>query len=103
MGHIEGQLIKQAKATRQPIPARVANAPALLQGLEFYYTAFLELSTCRSQGPIPWDKIVKYAEVHDLDQDDLQDMIFFLRSMDKVYLAHQKKAIENGKPAGSGK
>jgi hypothetical protein len=99
MGQIEGQLVKQARATRQSLPARVANAPELLKGLETYYDAFHELSTCRNQGPIPWDAMVQYAHYLDLDKDEFEELNYFIRAMDKVYLEHQKKAIQHANAA----
>ena len=64
--------------------------PLLLPGDQFYFNAFHELSTTRSIGfsigPIPWDKIVSYAEIAGLDEDLRTDFQQVIRVLDNAYL-----------------
>lgn len=105
MGKIEGQLIRQSLNARLPLPDRIANAPQLFPGNERYYDAFCQLSTCRNQGAIPWTAINDYANRMKFDDERYDDLLYFVREMDVVYLAHQEKVTKagtDGKPKGSG-
>lgn len=58
----------------------------LLPGLDIYVTAFRELRHDRPQGftlgVIPWSSIVKWAEIHGLDADDLEVLHHHIRTME---------------------
>ena len=75
------------------MPARIANAPQLLPGLDFFYIAFLELSTCRDVGmglgPIPWTAMNAYAERYGLEDDDFAEFTWLLKRLDATYLQQQ--------------
>ena len=64
--------------------------PLLLPGDQFYLSAFHELSTTRATGfglgPIPWDKILRYAEIAGLDDDLRADFQQVIRVLDNAYL-----------------
>lgn len=64
-------------------------------GLEMYYEAFTELSTCRQQGmglgPIPWTAIDQYALRHGFEGDGFQYLVRMVRALDDVFLAHSRK------------
>lgn len=81
-----------------PIPDKIKNAPILLPGLQFYYQAFLDLSTCRplgmSEGPIPWSALNTYAEREGLTDDDYDRFSSLIRAMDAAYLGHRDKKRE---------
>lgn len=84
---------------RQPLPDAIANAPELFSGLEVYYEAFLELTTCRQvgfgEGPIPWDAIDRYAERHGIaDEEDYEDFVDMVRALDDAYLKHRRDKAE---------
>lgn len=96
---LEERLIKDAKRNRQALPQKILNQPELLPGLQFYFSAFLELSTCRYDGPIPWTAIVQYAEMHGVEDDHMDDFRYYMREMDAAYLKHQRKVIEDARPA----
>lgn len=55
-------------------------------GLEFTYSAYWDLNTCReygfSAGPIPWSAIRDYAVAHDLDNDEYEEFSYLIRAMD---------------------
>ena len=92
MGKTEARILKEHYAWRgrKKLPDRIINAPELFTGLEFYFEAYVELSTCRSvswsAGPIPWTAIRKYAEVWELDSEESSDLHYHIRSMDHAYL-----------------
>jgi hypothetical protein len=75
------------------VPERIANAPELLPWLEDIYEAFWELSTCRSDGVIPWTAINQYATVHGYAEtpDGLRWFTWLIRALDKVYIEHKAK------------
>lgn len=94
---------------RQPLPDVIANAPQILPGLEMYYEAFSELSTCRSNGmamgPIPWTAIDQYALRHGFEADGFEYLVRMVRALDDAFLAYsQKKAKEEAaQNAGPGR
>ena len=59
-------------------------------GLELYWDAFQELNTCRAGGmglsPIPWLAMIEYARTYDLDEDQTDDLVFFIREMDNAFM-----------------
>lgn len=63
------------------------------------FSAFFELSTCRSEGgPIPWTAIHMYAKAHKHD-DQLEWFTGLIRDMDAVYLENLSKKHKLGKTA----
>lgn len=99
MGKAEQRILKECYATRQPIPDRIKDAPTLFVGLEFYYTAFTELSTCRemgmAMGPIPWTEVQAYADTYELSEDESEDLHVLIAMMDEVFLNHfAQKSLE---------
>lgn len=62
-------------------------------GEDFYFRAFWDLHTCRhigmGFGPIPWNTIVEYGFLQDLDRDMLRPFIRIIREMDTAYLEWQ--------------
>lgn len=81
--------------TGQPLPDAIQNAPELWPGMGVYYSAWVELDSCRmigfNVGPVPWTAIEEYCIRLDLDIDEKADMHFFLRKLDGAYLDHQRK------------
>lgn len=100
-GEIEQFIIESALKQKMPIPDKIANAPELLTGLELYYDAFLELSTCRMfsmgvVGPIPWTAVLNYAESHGLaGEDDFYLLVSYIRGMDEVFMKHMAKKMKD--------
>lgn len=108
-GGTEATILEQAYRNNLPIPARIQNAPQLTEGLEFYFHAFLEMSTCRpigmGEGPIPWTVVRAYADTYDIDTDDEFDtLLTVVRELDFVYLGFKSKkqqaAIDSGGKKG---
>lgn len=94
-GDVEQQIIRQCVASGIPLPEKIQNAPELQPGLELYYTAFLELSTCRPPGwsvsAIPWTAIAEYGKLNGFEGEQLDDLFTFTRAMDTAYLRHYNK------------
>lgn len=65
------------------------NRPILLPGLDFYMTAYNELSydmpVGMSVGSIPWSSIIKWCQLHDIhDINDIGTCIRYIRALEKV-------------------
>lgn len=91
-------MVKQAVRSGQPIPDRIQNAPILRFGLNLYLQAFFDLDSERSQGfglgRIPWLAIKQYAMYYELDIEQTDCLIHFIRAMDA---AHLKRVEANSK------
>lgn len=83
-------MVQSALRGGRPIPKAVANAPELFLGLELYLKAFFELDSCRHHGmgpaSIPWTDIAGYAAIHDFDDEQRDDLIYFIRRLDNAHL-----------------
>lgn len=89
-------LTKMAIRLGQPIPDRIANAPALLHGLDVYLNAFHELDSERmntgmSIGRIPWSKCILYADINDFDERQTRALVAHVRRLDTIYIQHFMK------------
>lgn len=95
MGPIEQQIAKQAMRERQPLPDRIANAPTLYIGSQFYIDAYFDLDAERSHsmGPtaIPRSAIVAYAAEYDLEDEEKDDLIYLIRRMDNDRIKAMQK------------
>jgi hypothetical protein len=92
---IEQNILKQAIRFGQPIPERIINAPELRLGLRLYFNAFFDLDAERSHAlaltPIPWTSIMHYARAYELDEEQTEDLVYFIRYMDNVNLDRLRK------------
>ena len=81
-----------------PLPDFIANAPKLETGLQLFLQAFFDLDTERSHSlgvtMIPHSRIREYAKDIELDSEDREDLIYFIREMD---LAHTKRLTAKNK------
>lgn len=81
-----------------PLPQRIANAPELQVGLDLFYLAFLELSSCRSigfgEGPIPWLAIQRYCEVHEIEGEQREDLFYHVQRLDQSFLDWRAKKMK---------
>jgi hypothetical protein len=101
-------ILQQRLRDNEPIPQRIANAPELFVGLELFYLAFVELSSCRyignAEGPIPWVSIVEYCNEYEIfDREQRDDMFYFIATMDATYLKHRSKETDKKLNKGKGK
>lgn len=90
LGPIEQNIAKQAMRTGQPMPERIANAPELKMGLQLYMQAFFELDCERSHAlaptSIPRSKVEDYARAYDFDEEQTEDLHYFIRQMDNKHI-----------------
>lgn len=102
MGEVEETIARRAIQAGQPIPDRIANAPELAIGLRFYLECFFDLDSERDEGPIPWSRIVGFAQYHELNWEETDDLIYFVRRLDTVISKHRidkiKSKTEASKP-----
>lgn len=72
--------------------AEIKLKPTLLSGLDFYYTAFFDLSTTRSTGMgiglISWLNVRQYAMLHELDTMSTYFLHRAVKAMDAIYVEH---------------
>lgn len=89
----EGFSLDQAVLKGRPLPEWYMEEPPTTEGDEFYLRAFNELATTRQVGlgfgPIPWDKMLAYAQVHGLEQDVTELFIYVVREMDNAFLEYE--------------
>jgi hypothetical protein len=94
-GPVEEGVLRQVMALRAPIPKKFAEAPDIPLGLDMYLEAFWDLSSCRSAGwgvgPIPWTAILDYAHAYGLDPEQTEDLVYYVRVLDKAYIEHSQR------------
>ena len=104
LGQHEQSIAKQAIRSGQAIPDRIANAPELEMGLQLYLQAFFDLDSERTHGmslsPIPWTSIAAYARAFEFDEEQTEDLFYFVRKLDSEHL---KKLDAKAKAANNGK
>jgi hypothetical protein len=91
MGKDEGWIAERCLRERLPLPPRIENAPQLFDGLELYWWAYQDLSTCRPAGfggayPIPWTAIIDYARHYDFDEAQTEALVSHVRTMDEAFM-----------------
>lgn len=91
--------MQAAARDRTPLPARIANKPDVWLGLEMYYQAFMDLTSCRgtgygTEGPISWLTIAEYADRQSFEGDQREDLFYFVQKLDAVYLEFKAKKLE---------
>ena len=93
------KIVQQCIRQKRPIPDKIANAPALMLGLDLYYDAFLDLATCRSvgmsAGAIPMLDIRDYAIAYEFDEEQEADLLILIRQMDNEYIKFYSKKAES--------
>lgn len=70
------------------------NAPELQLGLDVFYEAYMDLSSCRSgmgDGPIPWTVVMDYAQLQHMDEEMARELWFYITQMDEAWLTYQEK------------
>jgi hypothetical protein len=92
-----------AKLAGETPPKQFENRPVLSVGLQFYLTAFHDLSTDRhygmSAGPIPWTAKAQYAKYYGLTSIETERFFTILDRLDADYLTNsQPKTKKNGNP-----
>jgi hypothetical protein len=94
---------KSAKRLGKKLDAPVNIEPILRYGLEFYLDAFFDLDTERSHGMgwtrIPWSQIVQYGLFYNLDDEQMDDLVYFIIRMDIAHITRldEKREAEKAK------
>lgn len=89
-GPTEKAILLACARDRTPVPMRIQNAPELMIGLEIYYVAFLNLTTCRTDGVISWKIIDDYADRIGFSEEQREDLFYFIPYLDAVYQNHRE-------------
>lgn len=101
-GPVEETIVEQCARQKLPLPKKIRDAPELHLGLEFYFSAFFDLTTCRPGGmgmyPIPWKEILRYGLFFQLSFDQMEDLFFFMRRMDEAWITYFEKKQNKEKP-----
>lgn len=87
--------IEAGLAKGRPLPEWYLNKPDIFPGDYFYLRAFYDLNTCRQVGmglgPIPWNVVIQYAGISELEQELIEPFIHIIRMMDNAYLDYHEK------------
>jgi len=94
MGPSERKILAQVAKQKgvQRVPDKIKNAPELSPGNEFWWGAFMDLTSERqvgmAEGPIPWSAINLWGNAlsFELSEGDRCDLHHVLGRMDKAYL-----------------
>lgn len=77
------------------VPKQIEQAPQLILGLDLYFDAFAELSSCRSigmaEGPIPWTAIRAWCDENEVVGEQREKTFRIVRAMDVAYLKWRSK------------
>ena len=97
---VEKEIIEQCIRSRRKIPDKFLNAPEVYPGLDMFYAAFMDMTSCRELGygqigPVNWLTIQRYCEVYGIQGEQREDMFYHVSRMDRAYL----EWIEKGRKA----
>lgn len=90
---------------RLPLPTNIQNAPELIEGLQLYLQAFLDLDSERSHAfslvRIPSSAIRKYAKEFEFDEDQTELLSYYVKEMDGAHLARlkTKQNVQSSRPS----
>ena len=98
-GPTEKFIIEQCYRQIMPLPEKIQNAPDLFLGLELFYMAFMDLTSCRGQGygtegPIGWLQISDYCFIHGIIGEQRDDLIYHVQHLDAEYLKIKAKKLQ---------
>lgn len=83
-------IIRQCLQSGDPIPDKIANAPAPRDDLKLYWNAFFDLDTTRSHsnGPVAISilSMFEYCEYYGLDEYQRETLIFLVKAMDAAHI-----------------
>lgn len=86
--------MKQIVRGGRELPESLKEAPELFFHLRPYLEAFYELDTERTEGPIPWSSICKYADRKNYDWEEEEILFYMIRRIDEVVLKHRSDKIK---------
>ena len=77
------------------LPDRIAKAPELLTGLYLYMEAFFDLDAERSHDfgfkRIPFSSVIDYANAFEFNEEQKEDLLFFIKKMDAAHIERLEK------------
>ena len=105
----DGYSVESAIAKGRPLPDWYLEAPDVTPGDDFYLDSFFRLHTCRpstmdGMAPIPWDTIVNYALMYNLDGLLVNHFVDCIRAMDNGFMEFHKapnKALDSVQKIGN--
>ena len=75
----------------------IKNKPVLLPGLELYLQAFLDLNSERNHNfglmRIPWSSIKNYADHYNFNEEQTENLFYFINRMDNANLKELSKKL----------
>lgn len=78
------------------LPQTMIDKPILKIGLQLFFTAFNQLSSCRSSGmsigPIPWTAIAMWCNEYKLVDGQRRAVFLHVRVMDLAYMEYVAKS-----------
>lgn len=83
----------------KPIPKKMAEAPQLRMGLELFYAAYTDLCgerTGMGDGPIGWSVIHEYAKANGFDEDQSEDLHYYIGQLDTAFRDFAKRKKGTG-------
>lgn len=104
-GPTEKTIIEQCVRQKLPLPDKIANAPEIAFGLDVFYIAFMDLTSCRgtgygTEGPISWLSINSYADAKEFEEEQREDMFYFVQKLDMCYLDYKTRKLKESIPGG---
>lgn len=94
-GPQEQALLATCLRERRDLPDSIKNAPQLVYGLELYYTAYLDLQSCRAtgwtDGRISWLNVNEYAMRCEYSEEQHDDLQFYVARLDDAYLTWKQE------------
>lgn len=103
-GEHEETIREQCRVNKMPLPDFIQSKPNLRLGLEFYWKAFWELSTCRAvgmgEGPIPWDALHSYGLRYLITGDEFDRFVTMIKALDVEYLTYRHKVSKRNQRKG---
>jgi hypothetical protein len=93
----DGFQVAAARKKKRKLPEWYLDEPPEIVGCEFFYDAFRDLATCRApDGPIPWDKAMRYADRKELASDVADALWTVVRMMDNAERRWRVEQLEEG-------
>lgn len=101
-GPVEQTIIKACMRDGIPLPKKIAEAPELQLGLELYFSAYLDLMTSRNpDSAISWATMMGYARAYEFDEEQTDDLIFYVQRLDGAHMKWARSQAPKGPPGGN--
>ena len=99
---VESKTIAECLRFKEPIPDKILNKPNLFLGLALYLNAWFELDTERAEAlaPIKRSSIFEYARDYELSEEQTDDLLYYINSMDTAHLKRERAKVKPPRPRG---